>query len=820
MCKFLPLLLFTPLLTHAQQPVKPVISPDYMALISNDTAAGKKLPARNSAKVCLQLKEAYPNQYQIKTIRERKGSLTIIPIRTKGLNIGGNYTISAAARSVNRLPSLQNEYVQGESTNGSLAWLGPETNEVFSYGPSLHGATPYDNNIFRRGNTVDQSISLRATIKKEYWPPIWAFSLKAGSSTESTVIPENHNTSHRISLSVERYLHQHSIAGSYTGFSSRFSNDNSNGFLNRVYQNALQTPVSFSNAQSPTLITGGQRAYSNRFDNPWFLLKDNGHVADRSQQTGSLSLQKKQGNLTFGVINTLDAVHDNSNLSLKPGTASFPAGLLYTRTQNDDHFSSNAWLAYKYRYGSGNFSSTARLNYIYNDEKVKVSYPADLYSWRRSGSDASFTYNTVYNGNDFIAGLNAGNKVYASNTSPKPAFFLPEISGFIASGRLFDYHLDTKLTAGFTSFYSEPLINHTLSAFMLTQLTPQESFQFIPATEVRTFSGLSPMQHQEFTSGIRFLYNGMLSLHADFSIRNTKDNVFPAYENNQLVVKNMADTRYTGLEVQLQFNTRNRYSQKFSIANSISFYKYSNTVTRVKTGYENHPLAGFSTVYKALVKGQPVGVIMGNNYLRDAAGKMMIGSDGYPLVNNQPSIIGNPTPEYTLKFSHVATWKSFCLDIDWDYTRGGDTWNGTQAVLDYYGRSALTGAQRNTTGYVFAGTLQNGGKNNIPVTFFDATQPVSQNRWVRYGYTGVAASYIQKADNIRLHNLSLAYDIKIRKYLQLIRLTAYAQNLLLWSAYKGADPNQLLYDQPGAAGLDFFNLPSTKTYGISASIQF
>ncbi len=188
-------------------------------------------------------------------------------------------------------------------------------------------------------------------------------------------------------------------------------------------------------------------------------------------------------------------------------------------------------------------------------------------------------------------------------------------------------------------------------------------------------------------------------------------------------------------------------------------------------------------------------------------------------MNDQLSIIGNPTPDYTLKFSHIATWRAFTLNIDWDYTKGGNSWNGTAAVLDYYGRSATTGTQRSITDYVFAGTLQNGGKNNIPVAFYDPSLPVSQNRWVRYGYTGVAASYIQKGDNIRIHTLSIAYDIDLKKYVQRIRLTAYAQNLLVWSACKGADPNQLLYDQPGGNSLDFFNLPSTKTYGISASIQ-
>ena len=658
MCKLIFGLLFTPLMIQAQQPVKPLV-----------------------------LNAPYPSQYQVKTIRERKGRLTILPAKTKWLTIGGNYTSSAAASSVT--------------------------------------ATPYNNSIFRTGHTTGQALSLQASIKTGNWQPLWVFSLQAATNSETLAIPDNLNTSHTISMSAEKYLEKFSIAGSYSYFSSRFSNDNSNGFLNRVYQNALQTPA----------------------DNAWFLLENNGHFADRVQQTGNLSIQKKQGSLTYGVINTLDVIEDNSNQSLKPGTEFFPAGLIYTRKQNADHYSSNAWLAYWLNYGGSAFSSTARLNYIYNDGNVNISYPADLYSYHRSASDASLTYNSIYAGYNFTAGLNAGNKFYLSNTSLHDKFFLPELSGFIAPNHLLGYHLNARLAASYTAFCSELPINHTLSAFLLTQLTPQESSLFMPSTEPRTFTNLSPMQHHEFTSWIQLDLDRIISLHADFSIRNTKDNVFPTYENNQLVLKNIADTRYQGFELQLQFNSIRKSPHQIFTSNSISFYKFSNLVTRIQDGYEGHPIAGFSTVYKALVKGQPVGVI-----------------------NNHSSIIGNPTPDYTLKFSHAVTWRAFSINLDWEYRKGGAIWNGTAAALD--------------------------------------------------GYTGVAESYIQKGDNIRIHTLSLAYDLKIRKCLQRIRLTAYAHNLILWSAYKGADPNQLLYDQPGSGGLDFFNLPSTKTSGVSASIQF
>ena len=661
MYKLLLLLLFPPLLTPAQQPVKPTV-----------------------------LKEPYANQYPIKKIKERKGSLTIIPAKTKWLTIGGAYTFSSAASSVNTTPSLQTP-------------------------------APYNNNIFRTGHMTGQSLSLHATIKGSNWKPLWAFSLKTATNAETLVIPDNRNASHSIYMSAERYLEKFSLAGSYSSFSSHFSNDNSNGFLNRVYQNALRTPAG---------------------SNPWFPLKDNGHFADRTQQTGNLSLQKKQGYLTLGVITTLDAIGDNSNQSLRPGTTFFPAGLIYTRRQNDNHYSSNAWLAYRINYHGNVFSSTARLNYIYNDEKVKIAYPADLYSYQRSGSDASLTYNSIYAGNNFTAGLNAGNKFYGSNTSMQEKFFLPELSGFISPGHLLDYHLNARLAASYTSFCSELPINHSLSAFLLTQLTPQAAFQYIPTTEPRTFTNLSPMQHREFASWIQLDLDRIIGLHADFSIRNTKDNVFPTYENNQLILKNIADTRYKGFEVQLQFNSTKTNSQTISTSNSISFYKFSNIVTRVQDGYDGQPIAGFSTVYKALVEGQPVGVIV-------------------RAATNPPSVIGNPTPDYTLKFSHMATWRALSVNIDWEYRKGGDIWNGA-----------------------------------------------------------AAESYVQKGDNIRVHTVSLAYDLKIRRLLQRIRLTAYAQNLLLWTTYKGADPNQLLYDQPGSDGLDFFNLPSTKTYGASASIQF
>jgi hypothetical protein len=199
---------------------------------------------------------------------------------------------------------------------------------------------------------------------------------------------------------------------------------------------------------------------------------------------------------------------------------------------------------------------------------------------------------------------------------------------------------------------------------------------------------------------------------------------------------------------------------------------------------------------------------------------MIIGANGFPLVDPNLSLIGNPTPDFVMKMNNSVSWKNISLNLDWEWRKGGDVWNGTQAVLDYYGRSATTAQLRNTTGYVFGGVLEDGHTNSKPVSFYDPNLSIDENRWVRYGYIGVAEEYIQKADHIRINNLGINYKLSFKKYIQTVSLIAYTGNLLIWKAYKGTDPNQLLHDQANVNGLDFFNLPSVKSFGFTASIQF
>ncbi|HEU4472156.1 MAG TPA: hypothetical protein VFR58_13785, partial [Flavisolibacter sp.] len=224
--------------------------------------------------------------------------------------------------------------------------------------------------------------------------------------------------------------------------------------------------------------------------------------------------------------------------------------------------------------------------------------------------------------------------------------------------------------------------------------------------------------------------------------------------------------------------------------------------------------------HKAVVQGEAFGVIRGSRFLRDGAGNRIIGADGFPLADPVKGVIGNPIPDFVVKMNNSTSWKMFTLNLDWEWKKGGDVWNGTQAVLDYYGRSENSARLRGTTGYVFEGVRQDGHPNTQPVRFYDEGRPVTDNRWTRYGHGGIAEEYIEKGDHLRLNNIGLSCKLKMKKYLKSMTLTAYVHNLMIWTAYDGADPDRLLQDQPGTQGLDFFNIPTAKTFGFNMSIQF
>lgn len=853
------LILAWPVMARAQkvQTVQPVINDDYLALILKDSAAAKKQPdtIHNMNRAGL-VYDYYGNYYsynnKVKFIRTGPGNkLVLIPYKDEFIAINSSIALTTEWQQRSHMPALQNEYAQGRSINGSLQWQGPHTNELFSFGPSIHAlvydgssyawdnkgqlipaaqgssqaATAYANKLLRKGFVFTRSGSLQLTHIKNYKRDMYVL-LRGSNGNERTLIPINASRISSYSILLNNtMLRNLELSGNYQWERQHYTQSNRTGLISRAYQYSLLSPVSFDIHQG-SMIGNNQRSYSMYADNPLFLLDDARHGFTETRKNSSMSVLYKKSKVQFKITPSYERLLRHSNESYKAGTAFFPSGAAMDRNTNDRTITLNSSFQLNRFYIGDRINLSATIAHTLNDDRSEILYASYNKAWHyhRSSSNFSLLLMPEYRNGDVEAGISTGNKFYHSGTATRHYSFLPSASGYINLTSPFNWNrTQLKLYGGYNVSANEPSVHRSYSGYTLTTYSVADAMQYLPLQEVNSFNGLQPVRHRDGNAGISFFLYSKGEFNVSWFSRRSRNDIFPVMNGNNIELVNMATHRSRGMELELQLypNIWAKNAKKLFFTNTISFTRYRNKVLSVKDGYNHTALAGFHDVHKTLVAGYAPGVITGSSWLRNAAGEKIIGADGFPQVNNTPAVIGDPNPDFTFKLSNRLSWKNqLTFFIDWEWQKGGKVWNGTRALLDYYGRSKASGEQRSITNYVFAGVTAAGAHNSTPVSFYNSSLPVEQNRWVRYGPGGVTEDYMEDGSSIRINTLSISYKPKLKTKTAQVSFSLYAANLLLWSPYKGADPRQLLYDMPGSGGLDFFNLPAVSTAGFSTTFQF
>ncbi|MCB0619280.1 MAG: hypothetical protein KDC41_11360, partial [Saprospiraceae bacterium] len=123
--------------------------------------------------------------------------------------------------------------------------------------------------------------------------------------------------------------------------------------------------------------------------------------------------------------------------------------------------------------------------------------------------------------------------------------------------------------------------------------------------------------------------------------------------------------------------------------------------------------------------------------------------------------------------------------------------------------------------HVFEGVLaSNGAANTIAV-------PLDENWYTGNGggFGSVSEHFIQDASFYRLRLLSLSYrfnnDWLANTPLRDLQLSFTGRNLLLWTPYNGIDPEtSLAGSSTNGQGMDYFQMPGTKSYAIGLNVKF
>lgn len=315
------------------------------------------------------------------------------------------------------------------------------------------------------------------------------------------------------------------------------------------------------------------------------------------------------------------------------------------------------------------------------------------------------------------------------------------------------------------------------------------------------------------------------------------------------VYMNAAEMESKGIELSLNAGIIQSSDFKWDLI--LNYTKMTNTVLSLAEGVESIGLGGFTIPETRAVAGRQYGSIYGNDWYRDpATGAVLINDDptdayrdGYPMTDTRQMVpVGDVNPDWTMNFTNSFSYKGVYLSAMIDIKSGGWMYNGTAFAMNFFGTHART-ANREVY-YTADGTIdfEQTPKENLQV--FDGVygsvdadgNPVSSGvdnvtpvvldeAWFKgFGSNfggGAQTASMEPADWVRLREITIGYTIPVqKKVLQSAEVYFTGRNLWLNTPYTGIDPETNLQGAINGQGMDYFNMPGTKTYTIGLKVSF
>ncbi|MBP8790265.1 MAG: SusC/RagA family TonB-linked outer membrane protein [Breznakibacter sp.] len=226
-------------------------------------------------------------------------------------------------------------------------------------------------------------------------------------------------------------------------------------------------------------------------------------------------------------------------------------------------------------------------------------------------------------------------------------------------------------------------------------------------------------------------------------------------------------------------------------------------------------------------EGGSYGDIYVTDFARDKDGRIILGSTGLPSLSNKKftKYMGNMNAPVMMGWNNTFTYKGVSLYFLIGGKIGGKVISFTEAYLDSYGVSNRSGKAREAYA---AGNLNY--KVNSELTIGDLVNNpdlvVSKEEAIANYYQGVggdinASQYIYQGTNFRLRELSLGYTFRsLLGESKDLSLSLIGRNLFF--IYKDApvDPETSLSTQNGLGNIDVFNMPTSRSFGVSLNVNF
>ncbi len=375
-------------------------------------------------------------------------------------------------------------------------------------------------------------------------------------------------------------------------------------------------------------------------------------------------------------------------------------------------------------------------------------------------------------------------------------------------------------SAGFPGAYeTRPVLGIATRTFLDRASTPVNS-NAISSTLPNP--DLKPELQQEFEAGIdgKFLKNRLtldLTLYNRISKNQLLNRDLDPSSGYSSIKINAGQVSNKGVEMGLgyTFVQNKAWNWKVDALWTIN----QSMVSDVPKDLKEIVYAGYTTLGNFAINGQPLGVIKGYYWEREAkTGQRIVSATGDYVSSQNIGIIGDPTPKYKLTGISNLSYKGLSFRMQWEYTCGGDMYSSTTRSLIARGVTKDTEFDR-AAPYLLPGVDANGNPNRVQTS---ATQAFFNNGF------GPDESGIYDATLIRLRELSLAYSLPEKLLAKTpfggVSFTLSGTNLWYnapnFPKYANFDPETNGLGVSNGKGLEFITGPSSRRIGASLRITF
>lgn len=270
----------------------------------------------------------------------------------------------------------------------------------------------------------------------------------------------------------------------------------------------------------------------------------------------------------------------------------------------------------------------------------------------------------------------------------------------------------------------------------------------------------------------------------------------------------------TNKGVELTLTGKPVVTDNFTWSTAINYTNNTNEIVELHPDVALIGRDGTEGFQNRLVQGGTITDLYGFKFQRDDQGRIILDDgNGKPLRTADRVLLGDSDSDYVLGWGNSMNYKRWSLDFQINGKIGGVVGSQSEALYDGNGVSERSGQARDR-GYENINAVQNG-------------QPVSQiDPFVYYdaigGRNGIDEAHLYDRTNWRLAQLAVSYSFNVEtvNWLNNASLSFIGNNLFYF--YKDAPFDPELTNSTGTtqAGIENYNLPATRTYGLNLSLTF